>query len=228
MIIFCFDSDKNTESIFKNLIKESSVDIRDFHFNENPNQISFDSPSSGYLFFIDTRTFIKKQNGFAFAAKLRKRFPDCHIVFMSLYPEDVLFSFKNLVRPSGFMLKPIVQQEVLSFINTVETYERNIDKEKTILISTREIKRNLHISKIAYFSTRGKKLYCRVSNGEQLEFYGTLSKLEEEYQEDFIRCHSGFLVNRSYIKGVKKGELELLNCNETIPVSKKYKKQVID
>ena len=55
------------------------------------------------------------------------------------------------------------------------------------------------------------------------EFYNTIGNLEKQYCDDFIRCHSGFLVNRQYIKGIRKGEIELNGCEETVPVSKKYR-----
>ena len=143
-------------------------------------------------------------------------------MFMSLYPEDMPLCFKNLIRPSGFLLKPIAPPEISELLHSISQHERKTAKTNIIHISTREYKYNIEINKILYLSTVGKKLYVKMTNGEKLEFYGTLSALEKEY-DNFVRCHSGFLVNKLYIKGIKRGEVELVGCSETLPVSKKYK-----
>jgi DNA-binding LytR/AlgR family response regulator len=43
-----------------------------------------------------------------------------------------------------------------------------------------------------------------------------------------VRCHSGFLVNRLHIKGLNKSELELDGTSEKIPISKRYKTDILD
>ena len=228
MKVFCFDSDKNTEKLFVNIIGNNKFGVESFRFNEKPFETdSYEEVSNDSVFFIDTRLQLKKQNSFSLAAKLRERFPLCHIVFISQFPEDMAFCLKNLIRPSGFMLKPISPNEIMSILNAIDSQSKKNARSKSIMISTRELKRNVELSRIVYFSTSAKKLYCRLTDGEQVEFYGTISKLEEDLEADFVRCHSGFLVNKSYIKGLVKGELELFGCRETLPVSKKYKTKVV-
>jgi len=120
------------------------------------------------------------------------------------------------------LLKPITVAEIAGLLHNINQYEKKSLKHDIITISTREYKYNVELSRILYFSTVGKKLYARMLNGEKLEFYGTISELEKKYV-DFTRCHSGFLVNKLYVKGICRGELELNGCKETLPISKKYK-----
>ena len=228
MKVFCFDNDKNTEKLFSNIISSNKFGVESFRFSENPLEIDiYEEVSSDSVFFIDTRLQLKKQNSFSLAARIRERFPLCHIIFMSQYPEDMAFWFKNLVRPSGFLLKPMAPNEIMSLLSAIDSLSKKSARAKSILISTRELKRNVELSRIVYFSTSAKKLYCRQTDGEQVEFYGTISKLEEDLESEYVRSHSGFLVNKSFIKGLVKGELELFGCKETLPVSKKYKTRVV-
>lgn len=224
MLIYCFDNDNGTEQIIRSSIPESG---NEFFFNEKIANIR-PSSRSDVIAFIDTRVRGKRQNGFSLAALLREKIKECHIFFMSAFPEDMSHCFKNFVRPSGFLMKPLSNVEITALYTAVEQYIRRHARPSTITISTHESKRVIDLGKIVYFSTSDKKIYCLLNNGERVEFYGTISKLEKQYDEDFIRCHSGFLVNKSYIKSVKKNELELYDCSELIPISKSHKTVIFE
>ena len=79
---------------------------------------------------------------------------------------------------------------------------------------------------IMYFTTIGKKLALKTSDCQTVEFYGTLKDIESKYSEYFLRCHSGFLVNKKYIRRFSKSSIKLKNSAEELPVSKKYVKNV--
>ena len=72
MKVFCFDSDKNTEKIFTNIIGNNKFGVESFGFNEKPFENDYyEEVSNDSVFFIDTRLQLKKQNSFSFAAKRR-------------------------------------------------------------------------------------------------------------------------------------------------------------
>ncbi len=175
------------------------------------------------LIFLDTRYHA---SGFSLAHALRQANPFCHLVFLSAFPEDMSFCLQNLLRPSGFLLKPTRGSELQSLIVAVLKLT-SVRKTDTICISSQIFKRTLPTNQILYFSTQGKKLICRTIEGETIPFYGTLKSLSQKYDGDFIRCHSGFLANRNLIAGIYKGMLQLKNCRESLPISKKYKSSVL-
>lgn len=222
MIIFCFDTDCRNEEVFRNAFKSGDVVVHQFYFNPKLIEEKVFSNGCNIVVFIDTRVNTKGKNAFWFAIHFRERFPECHIVFTSHFPEDMAYCFKNLIRPSGFLLNPISSSEISLVLSDINQLESKNKRRNTIPIVTREYKYNIEISKIIYFATIGKKLGLKLVDGKTLEFYGTISKLEREY-DSFVRCHSGFLVNKMYVKGIKKGELELIGCDETLPISKKYR-----
>ncbi|MBE7051422.1 MAG: response regulator transcription factor [Ruminococcaceae bacterium] len=227
MVVYCFDNDKSTETLIKSVIPANEMQNVEFHFNDKISAIH-SAPGSDTIAFIDTRIHGKRQNGFSLAMLLREKLKDCHIVFMSLYPEDMALCFKNLIRPSGFLLKPLSKSEVSAIYYAVDAHIKRHNRSRTFVISTHDYKRCIELDKIAYFSTSSKKLFCRLNNNERIEFYGTITDLEKKFGDDFTRCHSGFLVNKQYIKAVRRNEMELLDCTETIPISKRYKPLIMD
>lgn len=222
MKVFCFDGDKGTESLFKGVFATVGVEVEKFMFNQRPEQCIHSSEDSDIVVFIDARMRYKRKNGFFLAMYFREKYPHCHIVFMSLYPEDMSHCFKHLIRPSAFLLKPLTATDISGIIMNIVNYEKRTAQSSVIHVSTREFKRSVNLNKILYFSTSGKKLCIKLVGGEEIEFYGTMASYESKCK-NFIRCHSGFMVNKEYVKGIKRGEIEIVGCDETIPVSRKYK-----
>ncbi len=230
MYVFCFDG---PESPFQEILKNAVLalrneDIRFYTDASIANIIKIAPEEDKAVFFIDTRIRTKKQNGFSLAASLRERFPKCHIVFTSSHPEDMALCLKNLLRPSGFILKPASSFDVISIISEISEYIRKQSRAKMLYISTHEFKRNINIDSVVYFATSSKKIFCKTALGEEIEFYDTISNLQKRFPETLLRCHHGFLVNKIYIKSVNKGAIELDCLRESLPISQKYKQEVME
>ncbi|MGM9551230.1 MAG: LytR/AlgR family response regulator transcription factor [Clostridia bacterium] len=230
MYVFCFDG---VESPFQEILKSTVLamkneDIR-FYVNESiANIIKLAPEDYKSVFFIDTRIRVRKQSGFFLAASLREKFPRCHIVFISSHPEDMSLCLKNLLRPSGFILKPSSNFEVSALLGEIGENIRKQTRAKMLYISTHEFKRSINVDNIVYFATSGKKLFCKTVLGEELEFYETITNLQNRFGDMLLRCHHGFLVNKLYIKGTHKGSIELDCLDETLPISEKYRKEVME
>lgn len=66
-----------------------------------------------------------------------------------------------------------------------------------------------------------------IAKGEIIS-YKKMRELEAELEEaHFLRCHSSYLVNRSFVKRVGKLELELMN-GEKLPISQPKRKFVME
>jgi len=44
----------------------------------------------------------------------------------------------------------------------------------------------------------------------------------------YLRCHNGFIVNKSKIKSISKKEIELFSIDAKIPVGRRYKKELMN
>jgi DNA-binding LytR/AlgR family response regulator len=228
MVIFVFDHDFDTYTSISAAAEKSDEECIIYHNENIKNAIKIAEDEPCCVIFIDTRLHGKKKNSFSIASSLREKLPESHIIFVSAYQEDMIYCLKNLIRPSAFLLKPLSISEVESVLNSVVNTSLRKNRAKSICISTHEFKRMVEINKILYFATLGKKLVCYMITGEKIEFYGTIRELANKFSEDFVRCHSGFLVNRLHIKGLNKSELELDGTSEKIPISKRYKTDILD
>ncbi len=199
-------------------------------YSLNPDLTDFfrDLDSCGIsLIFLDTRVVRGSLGSFELAKKIREASFCVHIVFMSAYYEDMPFCFQNLIRPSGFLLKNSTANDIDSILNAV-TAADSVPETSAVKISVRAGGEQFSFStdEIMYFTTIGKKLALKTSDCQTVEFYGTLKDIESKYSEYFLRCHSGFLVNKKYIRRFSKSSIKLKNSAEELPVSKKYVKNV--
>ena len=63
------------------------------------------------------------------------------------------------------------------------------------------------------------------TEGEKIVCYKNMKEMERELKEKgFARCHTSYLVNLNYIKGIKKLELELIT-GEILPISQPRRKE---
>ncbi|MBQ7718217.1 MAG: response regulator transcription factor [Clostridia bacterium] len=227
MNIYFFDEDSlNLKHIYSVAMKLKRRGYEVYINIPSGNMLGILKENGDNVIFIDTR--LSAEGGsFAIAQAIRACSDSTHIIFMSSHIEDMSFCFKNLMRPSGFLLKPVDETEVSEIVDKiVNKIKKKKRLEDMLYISTHEYKRTVNIDQILYFATFGKKILCKTSGGESIEFYSTIKSLEKRFSKDFIRCHNGFLANKKMITGLNKGMLKIKNCEETIPVSKTYKQAV--
>ncbi len=177
------------------------------------------------LFIVDTSYKVADSNFLLLARHIREYSDTCHIVFTSSCPSDIVFCCKELVRPSGFFLKPIKETELRQFLMELERFElarKTVPEDVKILLRTRGELTIVCASEVLFFTASDKKVICYTDKGDKHMFYGSLGTLEKDYRDSFLRCHSGFLVNRYRIERFNKTTmtLHIRGTNETVPVSK--------
>ena len=106
--MICVDDEvrvmRYTVSICQNL--EDIDDVRGFtHAREALDWVR-DNPVDVALLDID----MPDMNGLALAARIKKRQPDCAIIFLTAYAQYALDSFS--VHPTGYLLKPIDEADI--------------------------------------------------------------------------------------------------------------------
>lgn len=61
--------------------------------------------------------------------------------------------------------------------------------------------------------------------GEVVETYASLARMQERLPGCFLRCHKSFLVNAAYIEAVGKSRIALVGGGE-VPVSQRFRQRV--
>ncbi len=186
------------------------------------------------VFLVDTRFKIPGGNFLTLARRIRENSGMCHICFMSPSPGDIGFCYKKLVRPSAFLLKPVDGGELRSLLSDIDNFERTYRMQPDdlqILLKTRGIRKVVWASNVIYFTSYDKKVLCYTESEEKIAFYDSLGSIENLYRRFFLRCHSGFLVNRKRIVGFSKKRMVLSLSGISgevleIPVSKSRCREV--
>lgn len=124
-----------------------------------------------------------------------ERWQDNYIVLMGDSPEELVQSVSPGFRPAGLLLKPVGQELLEQLLSEIQK-ECQVEKTKTDMFCFK-IKGQEYLiakEKILYFESRNRKIVLR-TDMQEIEFYDTLDRLEQEFKESFVRVHKSFLVN---------------------------------
>lgn len=94
-------------------------------------------------------------------------------------------------------------------------------EEKTIVVKAGTTYHSLSIKDIYFAENNGRKIILHKKDG-LLEFYGKMEELEQELGEGFFRCHRGYLVAFSKVKGYDAGNIYLKNGESVYLAKRKY------
>lgn len=215
---FIFEICAETEKMLRQNRSEANVDfIRISDVDEE-----LVTPS---LLIIKPESFLGEISGIVYAEEKRKEFPQCEIIFLSanyMYLPEIVC---RGVKPSGYFILPIRDERFYEIIlNRINCKE----EIKKVIITCEHKKEVIPYDEILYFTAVNKKIECRTEDGKIFSFYDTMSALETRLGNNFLRCHSGFLVNKRKINGYHKNIsfIRLIGCEDSIPVSRKYKNVV--
>jgi len=143
------------------------------------------------------------------------------------------FEFSNV---TDYLLKPIQKerfdkavskaikkQEDTSILNK-NTFSTNEENDLFIYIEKRLIK--INIPDINFIEAKGNFIHIKTSLDNYL-VYSSLKKIENKLSNSsFLRVHRSFIINFNKIIDIQDNSI-LIN-NELIPVSRKYKSQLLD
>jgi len=129
--------------------------------------------------------------------------------------------------PCALLWRPLENEKNKNtLLQILQSFQEQEEKEQIFYITTRQKTQAVPYQKILYFESRDKRVYVR-TEFEEIGFHGTLSGLETELQENFIRCHKGYLVNKKKIQSVDWVQ-HLLKIGENclIPISRNYQGKI--
>lgn len=149
-------------------------------------------------------------DGIETGKRLRARFPDVKIVYVSECESRVFESFA--VQPLGFVRKSNFFNDIGALVDLyIKTCS---DEEKDtghLEFQTRTSVISLQLNQIRYFEgSRNYQLACLADRPDPVEVRTTLAQLEELLApKGFIRIHKGYLVNYRFIQRIDATELTL-------------------
>jgi two-component system, LytTR family, response regulator LytT len=151
------------------------------------------------------------------------------VVFMTNYPSDSYYESARRLKNSALIIKPFHFLTLKSTVDLLfEHYtEPQASSEQGIWVRGKQnIKVWVEEEKIWWIHSDGN--YCFVqTEGVKYSVKSTLTHLVHSLSHSFIQIHRTYLVNKQHIQKVELTRYQLFVAKQALPISRKYKDQVI-
>lgn len=159
------------------------------------------------IYFLDI-DLNSNMNGMKLAQQIRLFDPRGFIIFITTHSELSYMTFQYRVEAMDFVLKDNPAEAEVKIreclLNAMERYTLQTNRtHKVYTIETDGRKISVDYEDILFFETSGNihKVILHAKD-RQIEFCSTIKELENLLDNNFVRCHRSFLVNRNNIKEV--------------------------
>ena len=218
--------------IIQNTILMDELDMRLVLDTEDPYMVLEtvrENQNTG-IYFLDI-DLNSSMNGLKLAQQIRLFDPRGFIIFITAHSELSYMTFQYRVEAMDFVLKDNPAEAKVKIreclLNAMERYTLQTNKTHkvyTARVGGREI--SIDYDDIFFFETSGNihKVILHAKD-RQVEFSGTMKELAGALDDNFVRCHRSFLVNKNNISeiDVKNRIIHFLN-GETCLVSTRMMK----
>ena len=174
------------------------------------------------LIFLDIQ--MKLVDGLRTAEKIRQKDEKVGIIFLTTLTQYGLEGYKY--QAANYIIKPMkyirLKAEMDQWLK-----KRRPEEDPAILVSNDTGKYKVFLRSLKYVETFNRSLLLHTES-EDIICHKSMKEMEQILQDKgFVRCHTSYIVNLSYIKGVKKLEIELVT-GEKIPVSQPKRKEFME
>lgn len=180
------------------------------------------------LIFLDIQ--MPHKTGIAF---LQDYQPEAKVIITTAYPQYAVQGFELDVL--DYLVKPILEKRFQQAIEKVAktfmledkafTYDRLMgEQEQTITIKSGYDLHKIRLSDIDYIESVGEYIRYHTHSARYLVL-NSLSKMEKELPDEFIRIHRSFIIPKSKITG-KVGYSLTLSCGKAVPIGKTYRSKI--
>lgn len=225
---------KNIVQIIKNTILIEELDMRLVLDTSNPYELleTVRTSQNTGIYFLDIDLKCD-MNGMKLAQQIRMFDPRGFIIFVTSHSELSYMTFQYRVEAMDFVLKDNPAEAKVKIreclLNALERYTLQTNKtHKVYTIEIGERKITVDYNDILFFETSGNihKVILHAKD-RQIEFSGSIKELEKTLDDNFVRCHRSFLVNKSNIQEVDtKNRIIYFANGETCLMSLRMMKEI--
>ena len=174
------------------------------------------------LIFLDIQ--MRLVNGLRAAERIRQMDENVGIIFLTTLTQYGLEGYKY--QAINYIIKPIKYVRLKS---ELDKFVGRSQKEEipSLVIANDTGKYKVPLRSIRYIETYNRNLMFHTEQ-ENIICYKSMKEMERELcGKDFVRCHTSYIVNLFYVKGIKKLEIELIT-GEIIPISQPKRKDFME
>ncbi len=218
MNIAICDDESRVRTGIRNVLKEAfpGTEIREFVSGQK----LLEAAGQDYLPDIVLMDIaMNGMDGMETARKLRERY-QVLLIFVTGVKEQVFQAFD--VGAFHYLLKPVEKEKLLSVMERAfAEVEKAGAKPKYMLVKVPGGHRRINAADILYAESDGRKVILHMKQ-ENLEFYEKMEELEQRLGEGFYRCHRGYLVSLSEVRGYDKANIRMSNGETVYLAKRKY------
>ena len=160
-------------------------------------------------------------NGIDLAAKLLKHKPNLVIVFMSACEDYFVRAYD--VEHAYFLTKPFDDDHILKALKCAER-SFNKNGKKSFAVSTKTGVEQITLDEIYFLEKEARKIIVVGKYKNEFSFYSKFEDILPKLGEQFVQCHSSYVVNMAKVKSMCNDEFIMKNGSH-VPISRARKKR---
>lgn len=174
------------------------------------------------LIFLDIQ--MKIVDGLRAAEQVRQMDEKVGIIFLTTLTQHSLEGYKY--QAANYIIKPLKYMRLKAEVDRFLKLSRQEDNPSLVIVNDTG-KYKVQLKAVRYVETFNRNLLIHTEQ-ENILCYKTMKEMEQDLlNKGFSRCHTSYLVNLFYVKGVKKLEIELIT-GETLPISQPRRKAFME
>lgn len=151
-------------------------------------------------------------------------------IVISINALSDLYEFMSpSVRPSGIIVKPPEGDRIERLLDEIEAdlkENMGFSDPNYFVFKTKSREYYINLDNIIFFESREKKMFVRTKSRE-FSYYGTFGEIEKQVDENFVRVHKSFMINKRHISEIdKKNNVIIMDDETSVVYSRTYKDYV--
>lgn len=223
-VLMCDDQKEfliRLEKVLDNILSDMKITFYLISFTDPEEALKYLSEYMDIdIVFMDI--LLEDKNGYEIAKQMRTIAPKSKIIFLSSTTAYALKGYT--IRATRYLVKPIKKPELSAVLNEVVS-ELQFDNDDFIVEKNDFGIHKLYFNEIIYIETCKRNTLIHTISGDYIS-YKSMKEYQGKLNNNFIRCHSSYIVNMEYIKDYQGYEINLLN-NDKIWVSKNRRKEFL-
>lgn len=174
------------------------------------------------LIFLDIQ--MRRVNGLQAAKRIRQLDEKVGIIFLTTLTQYGLEGYQY--QADNYIIKPLKYVRLKAEMD--QWLKKHSQEDGTSVVIANDTGRyKVFLKSLRYVETFNRNLLLRTEK-EPIICYKSMKEMEQELQDKgFVRCHTSYMVNLFYVKGVDKLEIELVT-GEKIPISQPKRKAFME
>ena len=223
-IAVCDDEESFVQNLKEQLMRyaqECAQQIRVTVFYDGSELVNGYDPSID-LVFLDIQ--MNRMDGLAAAERIRQMDGEVGIIFLTTLTRYALEGYKY--QATNYIIKPMKYARLKAEMD--RWMQRRPAKESPSLVVVNDSGRyRVLLKELKYVETFNRNLLLHTEK-ENILCYRSMKEMERELAgSGFVRCHTSYIVNLFFVKGVKKLEIELLDGAQ-LPISQPKRKEFME